>query len=116
MGLWETPMQATSDNPPISLVPRLLTAFVALVLLIGASLFFLPDTVGRHWPWQLTPFNTRFLGAVYAAELVATTILVLVPRWAPGRLAIPAAVVFTTVVSLVSFLHLDRFDFARLRA
>jgi len=99
-----------SANPAMPALQRLVFLIVALVVLFGAGLFFLPDLVAPRWPWALTPFNTRFLGAVYVSELFAAIIAVTVNRWAPARLIVPQAVTFTAVVTIASLLHLDRFD------
>jgi hypothetical protein len=103
-------------NPPVSPVLRLITVLVALILIIGASLFFLPSVTAPRWPWELSPFTARFLGALYLGELVGAALFVLVPRWAPGRITVAEAVTFTAVVTVVSFLHLDQFDFSRARS
>jgi hypothetical protein len=108
-------MQAQEANPPVSPVLRLITVLVALILVIGSSLFFLPALAAPRWPWELSPFTARFLGAIYFGELVGAALFVAVPRWAPGRITIAEAVTFTAVVTVVSFLHLDQFDFSRVQ-
>src|SRR4051812_30934596 len=104
-------MHLQDANPPISSVLRLITILVALILIIGATLFFLPDMTAPRWPWALSPFTARFLGAVYLGELIGAALFVVIPRWAPGRITVAEAVSFTAVVTVVSFLHLDQFDF-----
>jgi hypothetical protein len=101
-------MQTT--NPSLSPFVRLFAIVVALVLIAGGSLFFLPDLVGSRWPWKLSPFNTRFLGAFYLAEMVGIVMLVAVNRWAPGRLVLPLSLVFTAIASLATVLHFEQFD------
>jgi hypothetical protein len=103
----------TSTN---SSIPRLLFitfVVVAVVLTIGASLFFIPSLFGPRWPWLLKPFNARFLGAVYFAEMVTVLITIRVRRWSPARLAVPQAVVFTAIVTLSSVLQYSQFNFSR---
>ena len=97
-------------NPRLTPLLRVFMVVVLLVLAAGVSLFLLPDLVGPRWPWRLTPFNTRFLGAFYLSELVAIVTLLVVNRWAPARLVLPMASLFTALVSGVSLLYLDRFD------
>lgn len=103
------------NKSPVSLpYLRPFMLFVALILVIGSvGLFFVPQLVVPRWPWTLAPFHARFLGAVYSAEMAAVLIVIGVNRWAPARLTVPVAVVFTLVVSLASLLHLDAFDFSR---
>jgi hypothetical protein len=97
-------------NPSLSPFVRLFTIVVALVLIIGSSLFFVPDLIGQRWPWTLSPFNTRFLGAFYLAEMVGVVMLAAVNRWAPGRLALPLSLIFTAVASIATVMHFEQFD------
>ncbi len=108
-------MKAENLNPPITPWVRIFSAVVALILVAGATLFIYPDLIGPRWPWDIfkTPFNTRFLGAIYLSECVTIGLLIIINRWAPSRIAFPMAITFAVVVTAVSFLHLDRFDFKR---
>ena len=105
-------MGARENSPPLGTGFRVFTLFVVLVLFVGIQHFFLPDSVRRIWPWETTPFNARFLGALYLAEITAALILLRTNRWAPARTALVMGLTYTTVVSLVSLAYLDRFDFA----
>ena len=81
-----------------------------LLVLVGGSLFFFPEFARSRWVWSLTPFNTRFLGGIYLTALVALT-LHLLRRWAmPVRAIVPMMWVFTSIILLVSCLHLEQFD------
>lgn len=104
---------AESDNPALPGALRAFSAFVILVLLVGAGLFFTADLVKPRWPWPLTPFNARFLGSFYIAELVAMVALLVWNRWSPARMILTMAFVFTLVVTIASAMHLDRFNFDR---
>ncbi len=103
----------TSTNPYIPRLLFIIFVIVALVLLVGASLFFVPGLFGPHWPWPLKPFNARFLGAVYLAEMVTVLMIIGVRRWSPTRVALRQAVVFTSVVILFSLLQYSQFNFNR---
>jgi hypothetical protein len=103
-------LQVTTTNPVMPGLYRMVFLIVALVVLVGAGLFVHPDVVAPRWPWPLTPFNARFLGGIYLAELFAAILAVALNRWAPARLLLPQAVIFTAVVTLTSLVHLDRFD------
>jgi hypothetical protein len=103
-------MSVSDNNPPLGRKFSAFTLSVALILAIGTLHFFLPGEVDRIWPWQTTPFNHRFLGAIYLAEITAALILLRVNRWAPARAALVMGMSYTTVVTLVSFAYLDRFD------
>lgn len=104
---------AASDNPVLPAGLRVFSAFVILVLLVGAGLFFAPDLVKPRWPWKLTPFNARFLGSFYIAELVAMAALLAWNRWSPARMILIMAFVFTLVVSVASAMHAGQFSFER---
>jgi hypothetical protein len=101
------------DNPKLSPLVRVFAAVVILVLAGGVLLLVYPAAISGRWPWRLTPFNARFLGAFYTAELAAILMLGVINRWSPARLILIMAVSFTALVSLVSLWHLDRFDFGR---
>lgn len=104
-----------TDNPPIIPWVRWFTVMVALILMLGSTLFFAPDFIGPRWPWQIAkfPFNERFLGAIYLSEMFAILMVVVINRWTPARVIMPMAITFSVVVTLVSFIHLDKFDFNR---
>ncbi|MEL6333856.1 MAG: hypothetical protein AAFQ76_14845 [Cyanobacteria bacterium J06626_26] len=91
----------------------LVLASIVLLTLVGGGLFFFPDFFGSLWVWPLTPFGLRFLGAIYLTALVALVSLVLAERAALIRLIVPMIWVFTTVVLLVSCLHLEQFVASR---
>jgi hypothetical protein len=79
----------------------------------GAVLFFAPDTGHDIWGWELTPFNTRFLGAIYLAALVPFLAFALVRRWTFARLVVPMDLLFMSVVLAVSLAYADRFKWER---
>jgi hypothetical protein len=102
-------------NPNLSPWVRVFALAVAAVLIGGIVLLISPGLISAYWPWRLTPFNERFLGAFYTAELVAILILAAINRWSPARLILVMALVFTVIASLVSLWHFEQFDFARKR-
>jgi hypothetical protein len=79
----------------------------------GAVLFFAPTTGHDIWGWELTPFNTRFLGAIYLAALVPFLVFALVRRWTFARLVVPMDLLFMSVVLAVSLAYVDRFKWER---
>ena len=77
----------TEANSKISPLLRFLTFIKVLVLFtVGAGLLIVPNTASQIWPWELLPFNARFLGAIYAAACVAAIIQLIYARWSPARL------------------------------
>lgn len=110
MGINSTLMQ---ENAALAPSVRVFAVVVLLVLFGGIALLVVPEVIVARWPWQLGPYSARFLGAIYAAEFVALAVLVIVNRWAPGRLTLIMALAFTLTVTVVSALHLEQFDFSR---
>jgi hypothetical protein len=101
-------------NPGITSLLRFLTAVEVLVVFAsGVGLFFIPESAAMLWPWELLPFNVRFLGAVYSASCVSAVMQTAHGRWSPARLVTPMIFIFTTVIMTLSFIHLPVFDFQR---
>jgi hypothetical protein len=104
-------------NPPIS---ALLTGVTWLEVVIlfwaGCGLLFHPPVMQPFWPWSLAPFNLRFLGALYAAALIAALLQAVSGRWSPARVVTPMIFIFTLVVTVYSLVHLERFDLSRVEA
>ncbi len=103
-----------NSNPKISFLLRFLTfAEVLVVFASGAGLFFIPELAGALWPWELLPFNARFLGAVYSASCISAVMQTLHGRWSPARVVTPMIFTFTAVIMVLSFAYLPVFDFQR---
>ena len=85
---------------------------VAVLFVAGGGLLLAVPAVIGVWPWALAPYNLRFLGALYSAALVAAFLQSWHGRWAPARIVTTMIFVFTLVVTILSFVHLDRFDAA----
>lgn len=102
-------MSETVLNPPLSPWVKVFTGAALIVLIAGPLLVFAPHVIVPGWPWTITPFNARFLGAVYCAELCALAVLFLDNRWSPGRASFVVAFVFTFVVTIASLIHQPSF-------
>ncbi|PSB04578.1 hypothetical protein [Merismopedia glauca] len=105
-------MQQTNDPELIGMrVPRVLwiTMLISVVLLlfVGGMLFFQPDLAKIYWPWKLTPFNTRFLGAIYLSAIIPLLFCLIRPQSAPLRIVLPMFAFFTTYLLVVSGLYTD---------
>ncbi|MBK6742282.1 MAG: hypothetical protein IPG66_04610 [Hydrogenophilales bacterium] len=99
------------DNPRIShLLAAVTWLEVAILFWAGLGLLFYPSVVDPVWPWPLAPFNTRFLGALYSAALIAAYLQARTGRWSPARVVTPMIFIFTLVVTVFSFVHMERFD------
>ena len=90
-------------------------ALVQGVVIAGAGivLFFAPTLSNDIWGWELTPFNTRFLGGIYLAAIVPFVALAVVRHWVPARLVMPMDGLFTGIILLVSLSYLDQFKWER---
>jgi len=103
-----------TSNPPISSLLRVLTFIEVVVLFVaGFGLFIAPSLIGPLWPWELLPFNARFLGAVYAAACIAAVMQTAYARWSPARVVTPMIFIFTAVIIALSFIYIGVFDFQR---
>lgn len=102
-------MSETALNPPLSPWVKVFTGAALIVLIAGPLLLFAPQLIVPRWPWAITPFNARFLGAVYCAELCALAVLFLDNRWSPGRASFIVAFIFTFAVTIASLIHLAAF-------
>jgi hypothetical protein len=103
-----------SANPHLGVPVRLFAATTGLVLLTTCSLFVMPVTdPGPWWPWKITPFNARFLGAVYIAQTIDALLLFSLARWSPSRLILGMGVAFTAFATLTTWMHLDVFELSR---
>jgi len=102
------------NNPQISRLLRLLTFVEVLVVFAsGAGLFFIPGSAAALWPWELLPFNARFLGAVYSASFISAVMQTVHARRSPARLVTPMIFIFTAVIMILSFAYLPVFNFQR---
>ena len=79
----------------------------------GIVLFFAPTLGHDLWGWELTPFNTRFLGGIYLAALVPFVALVAERRWDLARVIVPMDFVFMSLILVVSLVYAGHFMWER---
>jgi hypothetical protein len=107
-------LPSEDSNPLLPRLFRGVTTIEAFVLAVaGFYPFFFPHNALGKWAWISGPFNLRFIGAVYLTSLVAVLVVLSVPRWAPGRVALPMLVVFTNLILVLSLVYINRFEFDR---
>jgi len=100
-------------NPAVgALLRSVLVVVIPVLVIAGAGLFFWPDATRAAWPWEIGPFNARFLGGFYLASALGIVPAAVGGRWFPARVITPMMFVFTTTVLLVSLLERPRFNFA----
>lgn len=105
---------ASPENPRIPSYLRFATAVECSVVLFAAVLlFFLPGVSRDVWAWNVPPFNSRFVGAIYFAAYLPLFLFWYTARWTPGRLVLWMIFVFTALIALVMFIHWDAFAWDR---
>jgi hypothetical protein len=111
-------MQNSNDSDSIKMaVPQglwiVMAVSVVLLLMVGGTLYFAPSLAQLYWPWKLTPFNTRFLGAMYLSAVLPLLFCIMRPQSAPLRIVLPMFAFFTTFLLLVSCAHISNFHESR---
>lgn len=102
-------------NPRVlSFLRAVLAVECSVVFVAGVLLFFLPGLASELWAWNVPPFNSRFVGAIYLAAYIPLIIFWFVPRWNPGQLTLWMILTFTTLVMITMFIHRDAFEWDRL--
>ncbi|MBT3321856.1 MAG: hypothetical protein HN392_06185 [Anaerolineae bacterium] len=105
-------MNPANNNPNITPFLRYFTLVEAFVLVVvGFGLFLFPAIFRPLWPWEIAPFNTRFLGAIYLGAMFPIGFMYLSGRWSPTRPVLRSIFTFTFVVLLVSLFTINLFDF-----
>jgi hypothetical protein len=83
-----------------------------LVFMAGVQLFVLSEQTERFFAWTIMPpLTAAFLGACYWASVPLVLFSSRMLTWAQARLAIPGVFVFTTLTTIATLMHIDRFHF-----
>jgi hypothetical protein len=89
---------------------RLLLLATVLVMLSGVQLFVFSERTDQWFAWTVDPpMTAAFLGSAYWASAAVEWTSSRATRWADARVAVPGVFAFTTLTSVVTFVHLDRF-------
>src|SRR5258706_5606966 len=100
----------------VSWSQRVFFAAVGLLALrVGFVSYFFPAEVVRVIPWQVPPLHARFLGSIYLSAVAFVICSLLARRWNEVRVMVPMIAIWTGMLLIVSFLHLDEFDYSRLQ-
>ena len=84
-----------------------------LLLIAGIQLFVLSEQTETYFAWTFAaPFSAAFMGAGYWAAMVHAYTGAHSRAWAFVRTSLPAAVTATTLLTITTFLHLDKFHLA----
>lgn len=108
-------IDTSTKNPTIPPFLRLVTAIECTVVFMAAvSLFFLPRISSNLWPWEIPPYNSRFVGTIYLSAYIPLIIFWISNRWTPGRLVLSLIFLFTGLVMLVMLIHWESFVWSRM--
>ncbi len=101
---------AGPDDVMLAPVARLLMgATGAIAVAAGLFLFFLPNQAIDLWPWTLTPFTSRVLGAIFMLG-IASLGVVTDARWTSARLMLQVEVFMLTLILVAGVRAHAEFD------
>ena len=98
-------------DKPLTLFARFVFLFVAVNALIGAlSLLLFPTRTNALFFWEITPpINAALFGALYLGGAAVVGWLTVRGLWEPARFLTPVLVTAGILITITTFLHLDRF-------
>ena len=100
-----------------TLIPSFLRMVIIIECLVVAAaaitLFFFPSFAKIAWVWDVPPFNSRYVGAIYFAALLPLIVFAWTARWSPGRVVLWMIFVFTTSIGLVMLIYIPKFEWTR---
>ena len=107
------PHVAAAADSPLRLtigMRRMLVVAAGLVLGTGLILMLLTQRTSEFFAWTIEPpLTAAFLGAGYLASVGFQLVAARESLWAAARVAVTATLVFTTLTTIATFLHFDRF-------
>jgi hypothetical protein len=109
-----------ANGQPGPVLPELRWALLiigVLVFLVGIPLVVLSGSTDDYFAWTIHPSLTAaYLGGVYWACCAGVVAAARRHLWADARSIIPAAFTFTTLTTILTFIHLDKFHTGSPRA
>src|SRR5690606_16433378 len=85
----------------------------SVVFFAAVLLFFFPSIARDLWAWEIPPYNSRFVGAIYIAAYIPLIILWSNKRWLPAKMILWQIFLFTSVIMVVMFIHINNFAWSR---
>lgn len=83
-----------------------------LLFIAGVQLFILAEQTETYFAWTFaSPLSAAFMGAGYWAAMLHAYSGARAKSWATVRTSLPAALTATTLLTITTFLHLDKFHF-----
>lgn len=105
----------TMGSQGVTLYSRLVLFVLVLPLLFiaGIQLFVLSEQTGTYFAWTFAaPIAAAFMGAGYWAAMLHAYRGARASAWADVRTSLPAALTATSMLTVTTFLHLDKFHLA----
>jgi hypothetical protein len=90
---------------------RWLAAFILPFLVVASFLLYaLPGLTEVHFAWTIVPpLTAMLLGSAYIGGIWFFVQVLRTPSWQRVKWGFPAVIVFASLLSIATFLHLDRF-------
>src|SRR5215208_2645630 len=107
-------MTTATRSQGLTLYSRLVLFGLVLPLLFiaGIQLFLLSEQTATYFAWTFAaPISAAFMGAGYWAAILHAYSGARAKAWAYVRTSLPAALTATGLLTLTTFLHLDKFHF-----
>ncbi len=83
-----------------------------LLFIAGVQLFVLSERTETYFAWTFaSPISAAFMGAGYWAAMLHAYAGVRAKSWAYVRTSMPAALTATSLLTITTFAHLDKFHF-----
>jgi len=83
-----------------------------LLFIAGVQLFILSEQTKTYFAWTfVSPLSAAFMGAGYWSAMLHAYTGARGKAWANVRTSIPAALTATTLLTITTFIHLDKFHF-----
>lgn len=101
----------TPTNTPMTTFTKIVFWFVAVNALAGAgALILFPNQTNTLFFWEITPpINAALFGALYLGGAAIVGFLTYRGAWEPARFLIPVLVSAGILISVITFVHLDKF-------
>lgn len=106
-------MNAPDAHKPTNVAMKwILIAAAILVLLQGLPIFLFPHDSATIFSWTVNPpITVAFLGAAYLSSMFIEYLAARETTWSNARIAVPAVLVFTSLTTIVTLRHFDKFHF-----
>jgi len=105
----------TTDSQGLTLYSRFVLFGLVLPLLFiaGIQLFILSEQTETYFAWTFAaPISAAFMGAGYWSAMFHAYTGARAKAWAYVRTSLPAALTATGLLTITTFLHLDKFHFS----